>query len=298
MTDPMKDSADARPQWLRDHYPFEPHYMDCADGRIHYLDEGTGHPIVFLHGNPTWSYLWRDLIADLRGSFRCIAPDHLGCGLSEKPSGGRYNLTAHIERTLELVNRLDLPSFDLVVHDWGGAIGMGVATRMPDRVRRIVVTNTAAFPSSRIPLRIAACRVPVLGPFIIKACNGFAAPAAFMAVTKPLPRDVRRGFLYPYRTMASRVAINAFVQDIPMSPRHPSFSELSSIAAKLSLLADKPMLIFWGERDFCFSPHFRENWQLRFPDATVVVNPEAGHYVLEDTGSGGRGRIAKWLRDE
>lgn len=291
----MARDSNTIPAWLHSLYPFASHFMDSAAGRLHYVDEGSGHPVVLLHGNPSWSFLWRDLIKDLRGRFRCIAPDHLGCGLSDKPAAGPYSLAAHTARTIDLINQLGLESFDLVIHDWGGAIGMGVATRMPDRVWRIVVTNTAAFPSQRIPLRIAACRIPVVGPFVIRQLNGFAAPAAVMTTVKPMPRDVRQGFLFPYRTVASRVAINAFVQDIPLSPRHRSYSELHSTASKLSALSEKPMLIFWGDRDFCFTTHFCDEWQQRFPTAACIHNPDAGHYVLEDCGVQGRAQIADWL---
>lgn len=262
---------------------------------MHYVDEGEGRPVVLLHGNPSWSFLWRDLIMDLRGSFRCIAPDHLGCGLSDKPEDGPYNLAAHTERAIELIDELKLESFDLIVHDWGGAIGMGVATRMPGRVRRIVVTNTAAFPSGRIPWRIAACRMPVVGPFVIRYLNGFAGPAAVMTTVKPMPRDVRRGFLFPYDTVASRVAINAFVQDIPLSNHHPSYRELHTTATNLAVLSAKPMLIVWGERDFCFTTHFRDEWLRRFPHAQCMNYPNAGHYVLEDCGAAGRTQIVDWL---
>lgn len=292
----MADGRDDLPSWLRALYPFKSHFMDGPAGRIHYVDEGKGHPVVLLHGNPSWSFLWRDLIVDLRGSFRCIAPDHLGCGLSDKPRGGPYNLAGHTQRAIQLIDRLGLETFDLVVHDWGGAVGMGIATRMAERIRRIVVTNTAAFPSRRIPWRIAVCRTPFAGPFAVRYLNAFAGPSAFMTTVKPMPTDVRNGFLFPYRSVASRVAINAFVQDIPLSGRHPSFEELNSTASKLPLLKEKPMLIVWGERDFCFTTHFRDEWLRRFPSAHCVSDPDAGHYVLEDSGAEGRNTIVEWLR--
>jgi len=271
------------PEWLRKQYPFEPHWLETPGGKLHYVDTGEGHPVLMLHGNPSWSFLYRNLIAEMSGDCRCIAPDHLGCGLSDKPQDYPYRLANHIDNARALVEHLELESFDLVVHDWGGAIGMGLATQMPERVRRIVILNTAAFFLDRIPLRIAACRWPLVGEPLVRGLNGFAWPATWMAVAKPLPPQVKRGFLYPYNNWHNRVAIARFVQDIPMSEKHPSRPTLAQVEEKLPLLQDKPVRIFWGLKDFCFNQAFLEEWQRRFPHAEATAYPEAGHYVLEDT---------------
>src|SRR5690606_14034462 len=205
-------------------YPFRGHFLTVEQEQLHYLDEGSGDPVLMLHGNPTWSFYYRNLVRDLRGRFRCVVPDHIGCGFSSKPQHYPYTLARHILNVERLVEDLDLRKITLVVHDWGGAIGMGFAVRNPERISRIVVLNTAAFLSRRIPWRINICRVPGLGALIIRGFNGFAGPAVFMATKKPggLPREVARGFLLPYRSWGNRVANLRFVQDIPMSPRHPT----------------------------------------------------------------------------
>ncbi len=147
----------------RAEYPFESHYLPTPAGRIHYVDEGRGRPVLFVHGNPTWSFYWRRAVAAAAPTHRAVAIDHLGCGLSDKPQDWGYRLADHVENLERLVLHLDLSNITLVVHDWGGAIGFGVATRHPDRFRDFVVTNTAAFRAPHIPFRIAACRVPGLG---------------------------------------------------------------------------------------------------------------------------------------
>lgn len=291
----MNATDDTIPQWLQQLYPFAPHYYQTGSGRLHYVDEGQGRPVVFLHGNPSWSFLWRDLIRDLAPQRRCLALDHLGCGLSAKPDAPEYTLQRHIERTTDWIRSLNLGEFDLVVHDWGGAIGMGAALNLREQVGRLVITNTAAFLSPHIPRRIALCRIPLLGRLWIQGCNGFAWPATFMAVTKKMDPAVKAGFLYPYSSWSQRRATARFVEDIPMHRSHPSYPVLAKIDQQIGCFATHPMLIFWGERDFCFNHHFREEWQRRFPTAQVIRNPEAGHYVLEDTGAAGRAAIVDFL---
>lgn len=253
---------------------------------MHYVDTaGDGPVVVLLHGNPSWSFLWRDLIRSLAAAgFRCIAPDHLGMGLSDKPDAA-FTLADRIRHVETLLDTLGVKRFDLCVHDWGGAIGCGVAGRRPDAVGRLVVTNTAAFLSLDIPFRISVCKWPVFGPFIVRAFNAFAGPAAWMSVTKPLAPAVKRGFLLPYDSYANRRAVAEFVQDIPLSSAHRTHATLASVDANLAKLADKPMYIGWGGRDFCFNDRFLAIWQQRFPKARVHRVADAGHYVLEDAGA-------------
>jgi haloalkane dehalogenase len=221
-----------------------------------------------------------------RDRFRVIAPDHLGCGLSDKPRGFSYRLADHVANLERLVRSLSLERVTLVVHDWGGPIGLGVAGRLPERFLRLVVMNTAAFASSRLPLRIAACRVPVLGPLAVRGLNAFARAATSMATVPGLDPVVAEGLLAPYGSWAERVAILRFVQDIPLRPSHPSWPALRAVEEGLDRLRGKPMLILWGERDFCFTPAFRREWQRRFPDACVESFADAGHYVVEDAREG------------
>jgi haloalkane dehalogenase len=278
-------------------YPIESRWLDLEGGRLHYLDEGPREApaLLLLHGNPTWSFLWRDVVRSLRDRFRVVTPDHLGCGFSDKPQDWPYRLAGHVANVERLVDAVGLRRFSLGVHDWGGAIGMGLATRQPERVERLVVMNTAAFRSSRIPLRIALCRLPLLGPLGVRGLNGFARAATFMTTVRPLRPDVKAGFLAPYGSWRDRIAVQRFVEDIPMRASHPSWDTLAQIEAGLVRLQDKPMLLVWGEKDWCFTPAFREEWQRRFPAAQALRIEDAGHYVLEDAAELAIPRVAAFL---
>lgn len=256
--------------------------MAVSGGDLAYVDEGSGRPVLFVHGNPTWSFYWRNLISDLAPHRRVLAPDHLGCGRSSKPQDWSYRLADHIANLERLVLELDLRDITLGVHDWGGAIGLGVAGRHPERFSRLLIFNTGAFPAPHIPARIAVCRVPGFGALAIRGFNGFAAAAVHMATEKGLAPEVAAGLVAPYADWRSRIATLRFVQDIPMKPSHPSWGTLQAVDAGLASLRHLPVHLFWGEKDWCFTPYFREQFQLRFPDAEVNRYEDAGHYVVED----------------
>lgn len=270
------------PPQLQSLYPFDHHFLDCDGQRLHYLDEGSGPVVVMLHGNPTWSFYYRNVVQILRRNFRCIVPDHIGCGLSDKPQNYPYTLDQHIKNVTRLLDHLEVEECYLIVHDWGGAIGAGWAVDNVNKLKGWVVLNTAAFTSPRIPWQINLCRLPLLGEWFIRAHNGFARPATRMAVCCELNPSVAKGLLFPYNNWKNRVAVAGFVKDIPMRESHPSFERLKSIEDRLVSLKSKPMLLAWGMRDFCFDPGFLEEWQRRFPEARTQSFPRAGHYVLED----------------
>jgi len=263
-------------------YPFQPCRLEIEGHSLAYLDEGQGPAVVMVHGNPSWSYLYRNLVSGLRDRYRCIVPDHLGCGFSDKPTDYPYRLKNHVDNLERLLEALGVERCILVVHDWGGAIGMGWAGRHPERVAGVVVLNTAAFRSPRLPLRIAICRWPVLGSLLVRGLNGFARAATFMAVTRPMRPEIAAGFLAPYNNWSNRIAVHRFVEDIPMDAQHPSWQTLVGIEESLPRLQHCPMLLCWGGRDFCFNDTFFEEWRRRFPRAEAHYFPEAGHYVLED----------------
>ncbi|GAB5560084.1 MAG: alpha/beta fold hydrolase [Synoicihabitans sp.] len=266
-------------------YPFSPHEHATQTGaRMSYVDEGEGdHAVLMLHGNPTWSFYYRNLIKTLSPARRCIAPDHIGMGLSDKPADYPYTLAQRIADIVGLVDQLKLKKIDLVVHDWGGAIGFGFAAQRPDLINRITLMNTAAFPSPHLPLRIAACRWPLIGPVMVRGLNGFAGPAVWMAMKrKALTKAQSQGYLLPYDSWANRVAVNGFVQDIPMQSNHPTWTTLKAVAAGLDQFKDHRMLIAWGGADFCFNDHFYHEWLERFPQAKTLYLDDAGHYVLDD----------------
>ena len=263
-------------------YPFAAKKISIHGHNLSFLDQGQGRTIVMLHGNPTWSFYYRNLVSLLHDNYRVIVPDHMGCGFSAKPQDYSYTLKTHIDNLESLLGERGIDKFSLVVHDWGGAIGMGLALRYPERVESIVVLNTAAFRSPRIPLRISICRIPLLGDLIVRGFNGFARGAVTMAVANKMAPEVARGYLEPYDSWAHRIAILRFVQDIPLAPKDGSWQTLVEIENGLTLLRNIPMLILWGGRDFCFSRGFYEEWLQRFPGAEKHFFPDAGHYVLED----------------
>ena len=284
----MEASINQLPSYIREEYSFKSHFFEqpSPEGepvRQHYLDEGEGMPILMLHGNPTWSFYFRYCVKQLSSKgFRCIVPDHIGCGLSDKPQNYPYTLERRIEDVERLMDHLGIEKMHLIVHDWGGAIGMGFAGRHPDKIDRIAILNSGAFLSKHIPKRIAFLKIPYLGSFLIRALNLFAGPATVMAVQKPLPETAKAGLLYPYQTWQDRIAVARFVQDIPMHSSHPSYGSLQTVEVNLALLRDKSIGLFWGEKDFCFNQHFLKRWTQIFPEAQVHPYSDAGHYLLED----------------
>ena len=265
-------------------YPFSSHSLQLDRLRYHYLDEGSGENLLMLHGNPTWSFYYRNLILGLKGSYRCVVPDHMGMGKSDKPQDYPYTLSRHIDNFEKLADHLELDDITLVVHDWGGAIGMGFAVRHPERIRRLVIFNTAAFLSSEIPLGLSLCRIPGFGAIAIRGFNVFARGAIRWACVKQerMTEEVRAGYLAPYDNFANRVANLRFVQDIPMSPDSPSYYVIQHIEENLKLFQEHPVQIIWGAHDFVFNDHFLKRWQEIFPQAEVHRMEDAGHYVVED----------------
>jgi pimeloyl-ACP methyl ester carboxylesterase len=280
----MVNPTPSLPSGVRSAYPWTGQWLEVDGGRMHYLDEGPKDAPIMLcvHGNPTWSFYWRSLVEHFAGQYRVVVPDHIGCGLSDKPQDWDYRLAQHVDNLKRLVEHLDADDITLVVHDWGGAIGMGVATAQPERFSRFVVTNTAAFLSKAIPPSIAAVKVPGFGALAVRGANAFARAAIIRGVTRPMSAEAKEGLLFPYGNWADRIATLRFVQDIPLAAHHPSFATLVQIDHGLEKLREQPMLVCWGNDDFCFTPAFRLEWQRRFPDAKCLHWDDVGHYVMED----------------
>ncbi|MDP2341753.1 MAG: alpha/beta fold hydrolase [Deltaproteobacteria bacterium] len=269
-------------------YPFQSRWFQPVAGGpwLHYVDEGPRDaPVLFfLHGNPTWSFYWRKAIVALRDRYRCIAIDHLGMGLSDRPQADPYRLADHVSRAEGLIDALGIKTCSFIGHDWGGCIAAGVATRRPDRARSMTWMNTGAFRTQEIPLSIASCRIPVFGTVAVRGFNGFAAVATWRAMAKHerMTTTLKAGYLDPYSNWHDRVATLRFVEDIPLKPSHPSYDELAKIEAGLPTLKDKPITLFWGDDDFCFTPNFRKRFEKEFPAAQVHAWADCGHYVMED----------------
>jgi cis-3-alkyl-4-acyloxetan-2-one decarboxylase len=269
-------------------YPFDHHYADLQGLRYHYLDEGKGETLVMVHGNPTWSFYYRNLVLALRDSYRTVVPDHIGCGFSDKPDGERYPYT--LERRVDdleaFLEQLDLPPrFSLVLHDWGGMIGMAYAKRHPERIARLVLLNTAAFhlPASKgFPWQLWLTRTPV-GTVLVRGFNAFSRAATHLACTrKTLPKEVRDAYAAPYNSWDNRIATLRFVQDIPLRSEDPGYQLISDVQNNLSLFEKTPTLICWGDKDFVFDHHFLRQWQKHLPNADIHRFVDCGHYVLED----------------
>ena len=272
------------------HYPFIPKKISINGHALSYLDEGQGSTIVMLHGNPTWSFYYRNLVQALSTRFRCIVPDHIGCGLSDKPGDEKYDyrLASRIEDIDTLICELDLTqALTLVVHDWGGMIGFGWAVQNPDRISKMVILNTAAFPlpaEKRMPAALSLVRNFKLGQYLVLRFNAFSALAARVAFKKPVANEIRKAYTLPYDSPANRIATARFVQDIPLHENDPGFDILLRTAEHLHLLEDKPCLIAWGEKDFVFDKTFLNRWLDYYPNAELHRHPDCGHYILEDGG--------------
>ena len=269
-------------------YPFENHWLEFDELRLHYLDEGSGEAVVAVHGNPTWSFYYRDLVRDLRDEYRVIVPDHMGCGLSDKPGDDAYEYTLNrrIGDFSRLMDDLGLDDINLVVHDWGGMIGLGWAARNPERIKRLVILNTAAFhlPKSKgFPWQLWMVRDTPLGPLMVRGFNAFARGATRAACTrKSLSKEVRDAYCAPYDSWADRIATLRFVQDIPLGPGDPGYDIVSDTAARLEVFRERPVLVCWGDKDFVFDHHFLAEWQRILPNADVHRFGDCGHYILED----------------
>ncbi len=269
-------------------YPFAGRFLDHDGVRMHYLDEGEGPPVVMVHGNPTWSYYYRHLVLALRGDHRVIVPDHIGCGLSDKPSEDvyPYRLERRVDDLERLIDHAELEGkITLVVHDWGGMIGMAWAVRHPERIERLVILNTAGFhlPSgTRVPLSLRLSR-SVVGAFLVRGLNMFCRGALrYCATQRRLTDGERRAYLAPYDSWDHRLAVHRFIQDIPLRPADPGYDIVSEVQGGLEHFRDTPTLLIWGMRDFVFDPSYLEEWERRLPNARVHRFDEAGHYVLED----------------
>lgn len=265
-------------------YPFQSRFAEIDGHRYHYVDEGTGEVVLMVHGNPTWSFYYRNLVRGLRDRYRCVAVDHLGCGLSDKPQVYPYSLARHTQNLVEFIRRHDWDRITMVGHDWGGAIGLGAAVALPELVSRLVLFNTGAFPPPRVPRRIALCRLPILGNLGLRGLNVFSRAAMHMATSLPagLPADVQAGLLAPYDTWAHRVGVARFVQDIPLTPSHPTYAVLEQLEENLSRLTHCAVQFIWGMRDWCFDIRCLDRLSSHFPAARVLRLSDAGHWVVED----------------
>jgi cis-3-alkyl-4-acyloxetan-2-one decarboxylase len=283
-------------------FPFKNHHINRDGLKYSYVDEGQGDPVVMVHGNPSWSFYYRNLVTALKDRYRCIAPDHIGCGLSDKPDDDQYEYT--LERRVDdleaLLEHLGLTeNITLVVHDWGGMIGMAWATRHPERVKQIVVLNTSAFhlpKTKRFPLGLWICRNTWLGTLLVRGGNAFARGAAMVGCKRnPMTKEIRDAYCAPYDSWENRIATLRFVQDIPLRGGDRAYPIVTEVQTKAQQFKDRPMLICWGMKDFVFDKHFLQLWTDEFPHAETHRFPDCGHYILEDAQEEVIGHIERFL---
>ena len=277
------------PAPLYPNYPFQPHYFDRGSGlRMHYVEEGQGAPVLMVHGNPSWSFYYRNLVKALSDTHRCIAPDHIGMGLSDKPDdvSYAYTLKQRIDDLEAFIASLKLTQpLTLVMHDWGGMIGMGWAVRHPEQVARLVILNTGAFPlppEKAFPWPLKLTRT-WLGTLLVRGFNAFAYGTTLIGCRRNhMPADIANAYCAPYNSWANRIATLRFVQDIPLSPADAGYAIVKHAESNLHIFKDTPAMIGWGGKDFVFDAAFLRQWQQHLPNAKVHLMPDVGHYVLED----------------
>jgi haloalkane dehalogenase len=273
---------------LRGEYPFASHFVETPHGRMHYVDEGSGAPVLCLHGQPTWSFLYRELVRGLSGSARVVAPDLVGFGLSEKPSRtSDYSINGHVRDVAALVEKLDLRDLTLVLHDWGGPIGLGVALRHPDRVSRLVVLNTFApyRPSGDggLPAPIRVVRMPVVGEMLVQGFAVFNRLLVPLAIRNPERRTpvVLAAYDRVQGNWQERAGTMAFPRLIPVRPDDPGV-ELFGREERWLRGFRGPALIVWGMADPVFGRRVLDSWREHLPQAQVLEIPEASHFPQED----------------
>ena len=283
------DNKNDHNETLGELFPFKRHYLDRNGHQYHYLNEGSGEAVVMVHGNPSWSFYYRNLVSALKGQYQCIVPDHIGCGFSDKPSDKDYDYTLknRIDDLEALLDHLELTkNITLVVHDWGGMIGMGYAARYPDRIKRLIILNTGAFhlpKSKKFPLALKICRNTLLGTVLIRGFNAFSAIASIVGVKrKPMAKAIRQAYVMPFNSWKNRISTLRFVQDIPLLKTDRNYKLVSQISDNLEHFQATPTLICWGLKDFIFDKHFLNVWAKKMPHAEINEFSDCGRYILED----------------
>jgi haloalkane dehalogenase len=272
-------------------WPYEPHWFDTSEGRMHYIDEGPreGRPVVCVHGNPTWGYLYRNFVPPLvEAGYRVVVPDHLGFGRSDKPSDAKaYGIPLHSRRLVALLESLGLEDATVVVQDWGGVIGLSWPARRPEKVRSLFIMNTLAHrpePDASMPGILRFIRAPIIGEVLVKGLHAFVR-ALLLRSIRPERRDeqTRAAYLAPHPTYGSRTGILAFPRQIPSSPRGPVADFFDEVHRGLAAFKDRPVAFAWAKKDPAFTPRdYERSWAPDFPDAPVLWLEEAGHFLQED----------------
>lgn len=268
-------------------FPFAPHYMNLGHFQMHYVDVGEGDPMVLLHGDPTWGYLYRRFLPPLSTYARCIVPDHMGMGKSGVPAAPYpYRLRHHIDHLETLLLRLQLRHITLAVHDWGGPVGLGFAMRHPSYIKRLILMNTWAFapwPGGPLPRLLELIRSP-RGEAFVMGKNGYVKPALLGTTARPdhLTGTILEAYMAPFPTPESRRALLCWSRDIPVEADDPSYGEMQQIEHGLAQFRHIPVLLVWGMQDPVLPPAVLRMWQELYPHATTHELEEASHFLQED----------------
>ena len=278
---------DIRAETFEGSFNFAPHYHHVNGFEMHFVDEGRGEPIVLIHGDPTWGYLYRTFIPILSQHRRCIVPDHMGMGKSGTPRDPYpYRLRHHVANLEALLLHLDLHEMTLVLHDWGGPVGLGFATRHPDRIKRLVLMNTWAFapwPGGPLPRLLELIRSERGEKFVLEK-NGYLEPALVGTTHRPenLTKTVLDAYRAPFPTPESRLALLCWSRDIPVHETDPSYLEMKRIEEALVRFIGTPILLVWGMRDPVLPESVLRTWQRTYPQATAAEIEDASHFLQED----------------
>lgn len=283
------------PTWLDTRaYPFAPKYHTLDNAQMHYIDEGEGDVILFVHGTPSWSYEFRDVIRILSKRYRCIAMDHIGFGLSDKPASYNYTLDQHTSNVRALIDHLQLSSFHLLVHDFGGPIGLAMAETMPERVRSLIMANTWCFSVSDEPefKKMKNILGSPLLPFLYRYFNfsaKYILPAAFGERSRLTP-EIHQHYLKPFAGSSSRNGTIGFAKSLLRDQ-----SWFATVYQNIAGISNKPALLIWGLKDNFITEKYLHRMQQIFPQAQAVSYADAGHFVLEEKGSVAAVAIERFL---
>ena len=277
-------------------FPFTPHYYSHQGVEMHYVDEGSGEPVVMVHGDPTWGFLYRNFIPPLSQQYRCIVPDQMGMGKSAVPQErSLYRLEQHCANLEALLLHLDVRDITLVLHDWGGPVGLGFATRHPERIKRLVLMNTWAFapwPGGPFPRLLEIIRSERGEAFVLRK-NGYLEPALLGTTyhSEKLTKYVMEAYRAPFPTPESRLAMLCWSRDIPLHESDVSYAEMKRIERGLLLFSGIPVLLVWGMQDPVIPTSVLHRWQQEYPHATTHEIEDASHFLQEDAPE----RIVQWI---
>jgi haloalkane dehalogenase len=265
-------------------YPFTSRFLEIdTDGnRIHYIEVGNGETVLFLHGFPAWSFMYRNLILELCPDFRCIAFDNLGYGFSDKPWRYKYGIQNHIKNAIKFAENMRFKKFHLVMHDFGVGIGLAMAERWPERINSMTFLNSSCFKHPKMPFSIMLMKIPIIST-VLTRCTNLLQSIFLHLGTNLLPADVKKGYLKPYDSILSRVAISSGLRDIPLFPDNSALDTYDEIESKAFILCNKKMKFFWADLDFFHNIASLRRWAKILPNALLKRYEQCGYFILEDS---------------